>query len=101
MIELMIFATGAAVAMACFHLIRAVTGFTPAFDRETLHEVGILGAFAVYCGAGPVLLVRALDHAEPHTMAAMLRNTLVFTFLILAWTGAIGILALESARAIL
>ena len=101
MVAFMVFATGAAVAMALFHLVRAVIGFTPAFDRETLDEIGMPAAFAVFCGAGPVLLARAFERAEPDSMAQSLRNTLVFTFLIMVWTGALGILAVESARAVL
>ena len=101
MVAFMVFATGAAVAMALFHLVRAVIGFTPGFNRETLDEIGMAAAFAVFCGAGPVLLVRALETAEPVNVAQSLRNTLVFTFLILVWTGALGVLAVESARAVL
>ena len=101
MIALMIFATGAAIAMACFHLVRAVTGFTPAFDRATLDEIGFAGAFAVYCGAGPVLLFRALEQTDPRNAVLLLRNAAVFTLLIVAWTGALGVVALESARLVL
>jgi hypothetical protein len=101
MVAFMIFVTGAAVAMALFYLIRGLIGFSPDFTRETLDEIGMLAAFVVYCCTGPVLLVRALDKAEPGSIALSLRNTFAFTFLILAWTGSLGILALESARALL
>lgn len=101
MIALIIMLTGAAVAMAAFHLARAVTSMTPRFDRETLDEFGLLGAFAVYCGAGPVLLAGALDGCEGGTVGALLRKTLVLTLLIVIWTGALGVLALEGARVLL
>lgn len=101
MVALMIFVAGSAVAMAFYHLARAVTGITPAFDRETLDEIGLLGAFLVFCSTGPVLLVRALDRTDPTSAALSLRNTAAFTFLILAWTGSLGIVALETAQALL
>lgn len=101
MVAFMIFVTGSAVAMAFFHLVRGMIGFTPDFDRETLDEIGLFAAFLVFCGAGPVLLVRALEKAEPVSVALSLRNTFAFTFLITVWTGSLGVLALESARALL
>lgn len=101
MVAFMIFVTGFAVAMAFFHLVRAAIGFTPGFDRETLDEIGIPAAFVIFCCAGPVLLVRANDKAEPGNIALSLRNTFAFTFLILAWTASLGVIALESARALL
>lgn len=101
MAVLMIFVTGFALAMALFHLVRGIIGFVPQFDRETLDRIGIPVAFLVFCGTGPVLLVRVLDQAEPGSKALSLLNSVAFVFLILAWTGSLGILALESARALL
>lgn len=101
MVAFMVFVTGSALAIALFHLVRGVIGFTPDFDRETLDEIGMLAAFLVFCCTGPVLLVRALDRAKPGSVALSLRNTFAFTFLILVWTGSLGILALESTRGLL
>ena len=101
MVAFMVFVMGAAVAMAIFHLSRALIGFTPDFDRETLDEIGMAAAFAVYCGAGPVLLVRALGRIEPASMATSLRNTAAFSCLILLWTGSLGVVTVESTRALL
>lgn len=101
MIAFMIFVAGAAVSLSVFFLGRGMTGFSPHFDRRTLDRVGIAAAFGIYCGAGPVLLVRALDQVEAENRMTMLRNTLAFTLLILLWTGALGIVAVESARALL
>ncbi|GAB4357063.1 MAG: hypothetical protein Kow0026_17180 [Oricola sp.] len=101
MVTLAVFVTGSAVALAFFHLVRGVIGFTPDFDRETLDRIGIPAAFLVFCCTGPVLLVRALEKARPGTIALSMRNTFAFTFLLLAWAGSLGIIALESARALL
>lgn len=101
MVTIMIFVTGFAVAMALFYLVRGLTGFTPDFDRETLDEIGLFAAFLVFCGTGPVLLLRALEKAEPGSIALSLRNTCAFTFLITVWTASLGVLALESVRALL
>lgn len=101
MVTFMIFVTGLAMAMAFFHLVRGIVGFAPDFDRETLDEIGLIGSFVVFCCTGPVLLLRTLDKAKPGTIALSLRNTFVFTFLILAWTGSLGVIALESVGMLL
>lgn len=102
MVTLFVFVTGFALAMALFHLVRALVGFTPDFSRETLDEIGILGAFFVYCGTGPVLLLMHTRKSPPRGTAALsLGSTLALTCLILVWTGSLGVVALESARALL
>jgi hypothetical protein len=101
MVAFMIFVTGLAVAMAFFHLVRAVIGFTPDFNRKTLDEIGIPAAFLIYCCAGPVLLIRANDESEPGNFALSVRSAFAFTILILIWTASLGVIALESARALL
>ena len=101
MIAFMIFVAGAAVSLSVFFLGRGLAGFSPDFNRHTLDRIGLAAGFGIYCGAGPVLLVRALDHADAESSVTKLRNTLVFTLLILLWTGALGIVAVESARALL
>ena len=101
MIAFMVFVTGASISLAVFFLGRGLAGFTPEFDRETLDRVGLVGAFALFCGAGPVLLARSIDRGMVDRPVAMLRNTLALTFLFLLWTGALGIVAVESTRALL
>ncbi len=101
MFVLLVFAIGVAVSLAVFFLGRGLAGFTPTFDRQTLNRVGVPGAFALFCGAGPVLLARAIEPASARTPALMLFNTFLATLLIFAWTGAIGIVAVESARLLL
>lgn len=101
MIAFMVFVTGAAVSLAVFFLGRGLAGFTPEFDRETLERVGLLGGIALYCGAGPVLLVRALEQAAAERPSVMLRNTAFLTLLFLLWTGALGVVAVESTRTLL
>lgn len=101
MIVFMVFVTGAAVSLAIFHLGRGLTGFTPEFDRRTVERIGRGAAFALYCGAGPVLLVRALQDAHAGTTFSKLRNITALTFLISVWTGALGVVAVESMRPLL
>ncbi|WP_223479288.1 hypothetical protein [Oricola indica] len=101
MVAFMVFVTGAAVSLAFFYLARGFGGFTPGFDRDTLARNGMATSFAVFCGAGPVLLVRALGSAErPSTLHTTL-NVTFLTCLILLWTGALGVVAVESARVFL
>ena len=101
MIAFMVFVTGAAISLAVFFLGRGLAGFTPDFDRETLDRVGLLGGFALYCGAGPVLLVRSIDRAMAERPAVILRNAALLTFTLLLWTGALGVVAVESTRTFL
>lgn len=101
MIAFMVFVTGAAISLAVFFLGRGLAGFTPEFDRETLDRVGLVGAFALYCGAGPILLARSIDRGMAERPAVMVRNTLLLTFLLLLWTGALGVVAVESTRTLL
>ena len=93
----LVFVIGVTVSFACFFLIRALTGFTPAFDRRTIEEIGLPGAFLTYCCAGPVLLVAGMEHGA----GVSIRNTLLLTALFLAWTGALGVVSVESARGLL
>ena len=101
MIAFMVFVTGMAVSLAVFFLAQGLAGFTPQFDRETLDRVGLVGAFVLYCGAGPVLLVRSIDRATGERPVVMLRNTALLTFALLLWTGALGVVAVESTRTLL
>lgn len=101
MIAFMVFVTGAAVSLSVFYLGIGLAGFSPGFDRRTVDRVGWAAAFMFYCGAGPVLLLRALDGAVVESAAASLRNTLALTGLILLWAGALGVVAVESAYALL
>lgn len=101
MIVFMVFATGAAISLSVFYLGLGLAGFAPDFDRRTVDRVGIMAALVLYCGAGPVLLVRALDRAEVGGNLAMIRNVAVLTFLILSWAGALGVVAVESAQLLL
>ena len=66
MVAFMIFITGAAVAMAFFHLVRALIGFTPDFDRETLDEIGHGGGIRrlLLCRPGSAR-ARARQDARP------------------------------------
>ena len=101
MIAFMVFVTGAAISLAVYYLGLGLTGFMPGFDRQTVERVGLPGAFALYFGAGPVLLFRAMEHAPVDSTATTMRNILALTFLILLWTGALGVVAVESARSLL
>jgi len=101
MIAFMVFVTGAAISLAVFFLGRGLAGFTPDFDRETLDRVGLVGAFALYCGAGPILLARSIDRGMAEGPVVMVRNTVLLTFLFLLWTGALGVAAVESTRTLL
>lgn len=101
MIAFMVFVTGAAISLAVFFLGRGLAGFTPEFDRETLERVGLVGSFALFCGAGPILLARAIDRGLAERPAAMLLNTVLLTFLFLLWTASLGVVAVESTRAFL
>ncbi|QKV18072.1 hypothetical protein [Oricola thermophila] len=98
---MLVFFTGVAVAMAMFHLVRAQVGFTPGFDRKTLDEIGPVNAFLVYCCTGPVLLTQAFDRTVPPNAVVSLRNTVVFMLLLLLWTFSLGVVIVESARALL
>ncbi|MAZ15469.1 MAG: hypothetical protein CL535_03940 [Ahrensia sp.] len=101
MIAFMVFVTGAAVSLAVFFLGRGFAGFTPEFDRETVDRVGLIGAFALFCGSGPVLLARSIDQGLAERHAAVLFNTVLQTLLLLLWTGVLGIVAVESTRMLL
>ena len=101
MVAFMVFVTGAAVSLAFFYLARGFGGFTPEFDRDTLARIGMAASFAVFCGAGPVLLVRALGEAERQSTIQTMLNVTFLTCLILLWTGALGVVAVESARVFL
>lgn len=101
MIAFMVFVTGAAVSLAVFFLGRGFAGFTPDFDRETVDRVGLVGAFTLYCGAGPVLLARSIERGLAERTGAMMFNTVLLTFLLLIWTSALGIVAVESTRTLL
>ena len=101
MIAFMVFVTGAAVSLAVFFLGRGLAGFTPEFDRKTLDKVGLVGAFALFCGAGPILVARSIDRGLAERPAAVLLNTVLLTFLFLLWAGALGVVAVESTRTLL
>jgi len=101
MIAFMVFVTGTAVSLAVFFLGRGLAGFTPDFDRQTLERVGLVGGFALFCGAGPILLARTIDRGLAERPSAMLFNTVLLTFLFLLWTGALGVVAVESTRTLL
>lgn len=101
MVLLLVFFTGVAVAMAIFHLVRGLVGFTPGFDRKTLDQIGHVNAFLVYCCTGPVLLTRAFDRIVPPNAAVSLRNIVAFMVLLLLWTFSLGVVVVESARALL
>jgi hypothetical protein len=98
MFVLFVFLTGAAVAFAFYYLVKAVTGEAPGFDRETLDRLGFLGAFAVYCGSGPVLVVREFERRNAEVAAVSLRHTLLVSCLTIFWTVSLGIVAVESIR---
>lgn len=101
MMALIVLATGVAVSLSFFHLARGLAGFTPAFDRDTLDRIGLFAAFAVYCCAGPALLMRAFEHAGAETAARRAGSAFALTGLIFLWSGALGVVAVESARALL
>lgn len=100
MIVFMVLVTGAAVSLAAFNLGRALVGFTPEFDCSTVEKTGLCGAFALYCGAGPVLLLRALEPSAGGTTSIRSRNFFL-SVLMIVWTGALGIVAVESLATLL
>lgn len=89
------------MAFSAYFLIRAASGEAPAFDRETLDRLGILGAFVVYCCSGPVLVVREFDRLNQRGDTVPLRNTLFAAFLMMAWAGSLGVVTLEMSRLVL
>lgn len=98
MIVFALLVTGACCAMAFFFAARGVWGISPGFDRRTIEVIGLAGAFATYSLAGPILLVAACsERAEPMRPASVV----ALMALALIWTGALGIVALESGRALL
>ena len=101
MIAFMVFVTDAAVSLAVFFFGRGFAGFTPDFDRKTVDRVGLVGAFTLFCGAGPVLLARSIERGLAERNSAMLFNTVLLTFLLLVWTSALGVVAVESTRTLL
>ena len=66
-----------------------------------MDRVGLIGAFALFCGSGPVLLARSIDQGLAERHAAVLFNTVLQTLLLLLWTGVLGIVAVESTRMLL
>jgi hypothetical protein len=101
MVVLFVFALGTAVAACSYFLIRALSGISPAFNRETIAELGYAGSFLTFCCAGPILLIDEADHLFAGTRAVSIRNTVVLTAVMLAWTGSLGVLSIEGVRAIL